>query len=320
MTVRRTALRMVVVAGVMLVSAGCGDDGAAPVTLVEGVTDDGASVLDNTFRPGRVEVAAGTEVVWDERRSQRPQRAARRGRRLGGGGGRLRAGRRVPLPLHRARHLRLLLLAPRHHDQGHGRHDRGHRLTPTRKDSMHRTRRIIAATLVAARAPRRRLRRRRRQPPTSDEDGDDATSSDHPRARRPRHDPGRRRRRRARRPRPHRARHLRGGRRRRDRGPHHPRPRPQRGDPRRRLRARERHPGARRRRGRREHDGPATTRPTGSSGPASRLPRLVPHRRTATATTASTPSTPPRASSSTSTPRAAPTPACTSASATRATP
>ena len=63
MTVRRTALRMVVVAGVMLVSAGCGDDGAAPVTLVEGVTAD-VQAIDNTFRPAESEVAAGTEVVW----------------------------------------------------------------------------------------------------------------------------------------------------------------------------------------------------------------------------------------------------------------
>ena len=79
MTVRRTALRMVlVVAGAMLVSAGCGDDDAAPVTLVEGVTAD-VQAIDNTFRPAESEVAAGTEVVWDERRSQRAQRAARRG-------------------------------------------------------------------------------------------------------------------------------------------------------------------------------------------------------------------------------------------------
>ena len=76
----------------------------------------------------------------------------------------------------------------------------------------------------------------------SADDGADAAAQHPPRARRPRHHPGRGRRRRARRPHPHRARHLRGGRRRRDRGPHHPRPRPQRGDPRRRLRARERHP------------------------------------------------------------------------------
>ena len=34
------------------------------VTLVEGVTDQ-VDVLDNTFRPGEVTVAAGTEVVWD---------------------------------------------------------------------------------------------------------------------------------------------------------------------------------------------------------------------------------------------------------------
>ena len=41
--------------------AACGDD---DVTLVEGV-EAPVQVLDNTFRPEEVEVAAGTEVVWD---------------------------------------------------------------------------------------------------------------------------------------------------------------------------------------------------------------------------------------------------------------
>lgn len=55
------------VAGALaLVLAGCGDDDDAastPVTLVEGV-EVAVSSIDNTFRPERIEVAAGTEVVW----------------------------------------------------------------------------------------------------------------------------------------------------------------------------------------------------------------------------------------------------------------
>jgi plastocyanin len=43
--------------------AGCGSDGD-DVTLVEGVERQ-VGVLDNTFRPAELEVAAGTEVVWD---------------------------------------------------------------------------------------------------------------------------------------------------------------------------------------------------------------------------------------------------------------
>jgi plastocyanin len=43
---------------------GCG--GSDDVTLVEGV-EEAVVVLDNTFRPDRIEVAAGTEVVWDNR-------------------------------------------------------------------------------------------------------------------------------------------------------------------------------------------------------------------------------------------------------------
>jgi plastocyanin len=48
-------------------AGGCGgdDDGsdATSASLVEGV-EVGVSAIDNTFRPGKVEVAAGTEVVW----------------------------------------------------------------------------------------------------------------------------------------------------------------------------------------------------------------------------------------------------------------
>ncbi len=40
--------------------AGCGSD---QITLVEGVEAE-VRVLDNTFRPDRIEAAAGTEVVW----------------------------------------------------------------------------------------------------------------------------------------------------------------------------------------------------------------------------------------------------------------
>ena len=42
----------------------CGSGGgAAEVTLVEGVVKE-VAVLDNTFRPEEVEVAAGTEIEW----------------------------------------------------------------------------------------------------------------------------------------------------------------------------------------------------------------------------------------------------------------
>ena len=51
---------------VALVSTGCGDDGARAaepeVTLVD--TVEPVVVLDNTFRPGRIDVAAGTTVEW----------------------------------------------------------------------------------------------------------------------------------------------------------------------------------------------------------------------------------------------------------------
>ena len=52
--------------GLSALVAGCGDTagGSPDVDLVEGVTDE-VGVLDNTFRPDEVEVAAGTEVVWE---------------------------------------------------------------------------------------------------------------------------------------------------------------------------------------------------------------------------------------------------------------
>ena len=43
--------------------AACGSDGPP---LVEGVVKP-VDVLDNAFRPGEIEVAAGTEVVWENR-------------------------------------------------------------------------------------------------------------------------------------------------------------------------------------------------------------------------------------------------------------
>ena len=47
-----------------LLLTGCNDDPSAPpVALVEGVEVD-VSAIDNTFRPGRIELAAGTVVVW----------------------------------------------------------------------------------------------------------------------------------------------------------------------------------------------------------------------------------------------------------------
>ena len=42
--------------------AACGDDGGK-VTLVDGVVAE-VGAIDNTFRPERLEVAAGTEVHW----------------------------------------------------------------------------------------------------------------------------------------------------------------------------------------------------------------------------------------------------------------
>jgi len=44
-------------------SANAESEGDAEAPLVEGVTEE-VGVLDNTFRPGEITVAAGTEVVW----------------------------------------------------------------------------------------------------------------------------------------------------------------------------------------------------------------------------------------------------------------
>jgi plastocyanin len=45
-------------------ATGAGADAGTKAPLVEGVTEE-VGVLDNTFRPAEVTVAAGTEVVWD---------------------------------------------------------------------------------------------------------------------------------------------------------------------------------------------------------------------------------------------------------------
>jgi plastocyanin len=58
--VARGATGLLAAATVLALAACGGDD---PVTLVEGVVED-VSVLDNTYRPDRLEVAAGTEVAW----------------------------------------------------------------------------------------------------------------------------------------------------------------------------------------------------------------------------------------------------------------
>ena len=65
----RTSSSVIGVATLVLVAlGGCGDTGGAgsDVSLVEGVTED-VRVLDNTYRPEDIEVAAGTEVVWENR-------------------------------------------------------------------------------------------------------------------------------------------------------------------------------------------------------------------------------------------------------------
>lgn len=51
---------------VLVALSGCGEggSGASDVELVEGVTRE-VGVLDNTFRPETVDVAAGTVVVWE---------------------------------------------------------------------------------------------------------------------------------------------------------------------------------------------------------------------------------------------------------------
>jgi plastocyanin len=58
---RMTPLWGVLVIAVAAALGACGDDPS--VTLVEGVTEP-VDAIDNSFRPGEVKVAAGTEVVW----------------------------------------------------------------------------------------------------------------------------------------------------------------------------------------------------------------------------------------------------------------
>jgi plastocyanin len=63
---RRRRRAGIVLVGMVLslgAASGCGDDGGGPVELVEGVMLEIDS-LDNTFRPGEVEIVAGTEVRW----------------------------------------------------------------------------------------------------------------------------------------------------------------------------------------------------------------------------------------------------------------
>ncbi len=59
LTTRTT--RALAMLGLAVAVAGCGGD---DVTLVEGVKAR-VGVIDNTFSPGRLEVAAGTEVEWN---------------------------------------------------------------------------------------------------------------------------------------------------------------------------------------------------------------------------------------------------------------
>ena len=58
----RVAARLLAVATLLPLLA-CREDAADDVTLVEGVVEQ-IDVIDNTFRPGEIEVAAGTEVEW----------------------------------------------------------------------------------------------------------------------------------------------------------------------------------------------------------------------------------------------------------------
>ena len=61
---RRASGGLLVVALAALSGCGDGGSGASGADLVEGVTVD-VGVLDNTFRPETVDVAAGTVVVWE---------------------------------------------------------------------------------------------------------------------------------------------------------------------------------------------------------------------------------------------------------------
>lgn len=58
----RRSRALTVIIAVALMAGGCGDDDADAVTLVDAEMTVG--VLDNTFRPERLEVAAGTTVEW----------------------------------------------------------------------------------------------------------------------------------------------------------------------------------------------------------------------------------------------------------------
>ena len=273
------------------------------VTLVEGVTAD-VQAIDNTFRPGRgprsrrhrggldaTTVATSTTCC--------PSKASDWGVEADA----FAPGDEYTPPLHRAGHLRLLLLAARHQDQGHGRHHRGDRLIdPPRED-----RRTDSRSLAPSSPPLATVALLQRRPAATME-----SSSDHRRRRR-------------------------GVRR------HHQRPRDHAtiqeavdaakpGDliliapgtyneavdvetENLTIRGLDRNEvildgefelenGIRvlgRRRRRREHDGPQLHRPTASSGPASPATGARTSPPTATATTASTPSTRSRASSTTRT-------------------
>lgn len=59
----RARLAPLLLAAGALALAACSGDGDGELTLVEGVTEE-VQVLDNSFRPDRTEVAAGTEVTW----------------------------------------------------------------------------------------------------------------------------------------------------------------------------------------------------------------------------------------------------------------
>jgi plastocyanin len=67
------AVAFVILAGVAL--AGCGDDGPQPEAAASPAESESTApvatvtvqAIDNTFRPDRVEVAVGTEVVWVNR-------------------------------------------------------------------------------------------------------------------------------------------------------------------------------------------------------------------------------------------------------------
>ena len=60
-TITRRCLALVLAGALAAGLGACGDDEA--VTLVEGVTKP-VDMIDNSFRPAEIEVAAGTEVVW----------------------------------------------------------------------------------------------------------------------------------------------------------------------------------------------------------------------------------------------------------------